>query len=139
MPASSLRRLVVALVVGVGLLGGCSSTEMTLGITAKGDVNGGRPFYAVVRAVDQGTHVTDTYESIAGKVFANPPDPTVIKTAVIYPGVEQQLKFKKPEGLPVGVYFLFTSPSDKWKILRPQPLASATIELGANGVFQVVE
>lgn len=136
--ASETRRLVAHLLAAlplaaVLLLGGCSSTKMKVEVTSTSDTNGGRPFYAVFRSVDPGTYVTDSYEAIAGKVFA--PDPTVLRTEVVYPGVKGEIAVPKSEALPVGIYFLFTTPGEKWKILRQQPLPSSIqVELGKNDV-----
>ncbi len=135
MTTASERLWKVMALLGAALLGGCSSNELTVAVTAPAEANGGRPFYAVVRAVDQGTHFTDTYESIAAKVFANPADPSVLGAEVIYPGKESELVVPRPEGTPVGIYFLFTSPGERWKVLKPQPLGDTVqVELGPAGV-----
>lgn len=132
------RRLRTGLIaLGAALLGGCSSSELSVAVTSLGETNGGRPFYAVVRSVDQGTHFTDTYESIAGKVFANPADPSVLGAEVIYPGVDAKLVVPRPEGASVGIYFLFTTPGERWKVHKAQPLTSSVeVELGPAGVVR---
>ena len=122
-----LKRLALAISLAVVALvgGGCASEKMTLDVTSTPETNGGRPFYAVVRACDQATFVTDNYDVIAEKLFANPADPSFLRSEVIYPGVESKITVKKPDTLPVAVYFLFTTPSDKWKVTRAQPLPSS--------------
>ena len=123
--------LALAALCGVG----CSSgpPELTLEVTSAEGTNGGRPFYAVIRSVEQATYITDSYEAISAKVFANPPDPSVLRTEVIYPGVPATWTIEQPEGLSVGVYFLFTEPGDGWKIIRSPPLPTVVeVDLGAN-------
>lgn len=128
--------LLAAFVAVSTLLIGCSSSpKMTVAVKTNADTNKGKPFYAVVRSVEQGTYVTDSYEAIAAKVFANPPDPSVLRAEIIYPGSKNEIAVPKTEALPLGVYFLFTSPGERWKVLKPQPLPSTLeIELGANSV-----
>lgn len=120
----------------IALVGaGCSSTTMRVYVDSTADTNGGLPFYAVIRAVDQAAYVTDTYEAVAGKVFVNPADPSVLRTEVIYPGIEREIEIKKPENLPIGIYFLFTKPGEKWKTAVRQPLPSTVeIELAGNQI-----
>jgi hypothetical protein len=127
----------VALVSLVSLFGlGCSSApEVTVEVTSTAETNGGRPFYAVTRSVEQTTYITDTYEGIAARIFATPPDPTILKAEVIYPGVPATWTVEQPEGLSVGVYFMFTDPGDGWKIVRSPPLPTTIeVELGVNSV-----
>jgi hypothetical protein len=133
--ASSLLVQAAAVLAVAALISGCSSDKLTVDVTSTPETNGGKPFYAVVRACDQATFVTDNYETIAQKVFANPPDPSFLRSEVVFPGVEAKIVVKKPDAIPVAVYFLFTQPSDKWKTTRPQPLSSSlSLELDRNEI-----
>ena len=136
MPRSSLWGVIIGF---AGLtLGGCASSGTSLTVTSKEETNGGRPFYAVVRSVDEATHLTDTYEAIAAKVFANPADASVLATQVIYPGVEATVSVEPSETLSLGVYFLFTNPGEHWKVLKHQPLPSSLeIDLGVSDVASI--
>lgn len=134
MPRNNLFGCIVSLAVLLSLAG-CGSTGTSVVVTSQEVTNGGRPFYAVVRSVEQATHLTDTYESIAAKVFANPADPSVLAAQVIYPGVEATVEVQPSETLPLGVYFLFTEPGERWKVLQPKPLPSSMqIDLGVSDV-----
>lgn len=54
---------------------------------------------------------------------------------MIYPGIKAKLSFKKPEGVPVGVYFLFSQPGERWKISKVQPLPSSMdFDLDKNSI-----
>ena len=131
------RRLPLLAFVLATLLGvGCSSApEVTVEITSTAETNGGRPFYAVIRAVEQAIYITDSYEGIAGMIFANPRDPSILRAEVVYPGVPSEWTVEQPEGLSVGVYFMFTDPGDGWKIIRSAPLPTTIeVELGVNDV-----
>ena len=117
------------------MVSGCASDKLTVDVTSTPETNDGKPFYAVVRACDQATFVTDNYETIAQKVFANPPDPSFLRSEVVYPGVETKIVVKKPDTLPVAVYFLFTTESTKWKTTKAQPLSSSlSLELDRNEI-----
>jgi hypothetical protein len=132
MRVSRVRALSLAFVGALLVaVSGCSSPSCDLVVESTAETNGGKPFYAVVRAVEQATFVTDGYDSIAARVFANPPDPTVLSSDVIYPGIKAKLTFKKPDGGTVGVYFLFSQPSERWKISKVQPLPN-TIDIGLD-------
>lgn len=132
--ARAVGALAFALAAGTAA-SGCSSTQCELTVQSKPETNGGKPFYALVRAVEQATFVTDGYDSIAARVFPNPPDPTVLSSEVVYPGIKAKLTFKKPEGVPIGIYFLFTQPGERWKISKVQPLPnSMSIELDKNSI-----
>src|SRR5277367_6483286 len=112
----------LVLVAGVAFVaGGCSSTKCDVVVESTPDTNNGKPFYAVVRNVEQATFVVDTYETVSGLVFAEPPDKTVLSSTVIYPGLKAKLTFTKPEAVPIGVYFLFTQPGERWKVSKAPP------------------
>jgi hypothetical protein len=127
-----------AILVGLIATGsGCASNEMRVDIDSTADTNGGRPFYVVLRSVEQAEYVTDSYDAIAKKAFATPPDPALIRSEVIYPGVRRSVTFDKPATLPVGIYFLFTEPGERWKTARNPPFPSSIkIQLGKNQIIQ---
>ncbi len=117
------------------VLAGCSSNKIKIEVSSTAETNEGRPFYVVVRQVEQATYVTDGYDVIAGKVYANPPDSSVLRSEVIYPGKTLELNVAKPETVPIAVYFLFTHPGERWKMSKVQPLPSSiSVELDKNDI-----
>ena len=118
----------------IALAAGCSSDKITVAVDSTVETNGGRPFYAVVRAVEQATFVTDGYDSIASKVFQNPPDPSVLRSEVVYPGTTLKIKVTKPDVLPVAVYLLFNEPGERWKASFAQPLSNISLECEKNSL-----
>jgi hypothetical protein len=117
------------------LVAGCASSTVTVAVESTPETNEGRPLYAVVRAVEEATYVTDSYDGIAAKVFARPPDATVLRSEVIYPGVKAELVVQKPDTRPLAIYFLFSEPGERWKMSQPQPLpGSIAVELGRNAI-----
>ncbi len=133
MRASSLGSAAVVLLAF--FLGGCSSNTISVVIESSSETNARAPFYVVFRSVEQATYLTDTYDPIAAKVFANPPDPTVIRSEVIYPGFRLKLKVPKHDTTSLAIYFLFTNPGGRWKTSREQPLSSSVdIELEKNQI-----
>ncbi len=132
MSAASRFRAALA---AAAVLAGCSSNKLKIEVSSSAETNEGRPFYTVIRQVEQATYVTDSYEAVAAKVFANPPDPSVLRSEVIYPGQTAELTVTKPEVLPIAVYFLFSQPGERWKMSKVQPLPSSIdIELEKNQI-----
>jgi hypothetical protein len=129
------RRSLAALGGVLLALAGCSSNKLKIEVNSTIETNEGRPFYAVVRQVEQATYVTDGYDIVAAKVFVNPPDPSVLRSEVVYPGKTLELTVPKSETAPIAVYFLFSRPGERWKMSRVQPLPSSlTIELDKNQI-----
>ncbi len=130
-----MRLRALALAVALAVAAGCSSTKTTIEVESTQETNGGRPFYVVVRAIDQAVFVTDGYDVVAQKVFQQPPDKSVLRSEVVYPGKTLEFKVDKPEVTPLAVYFLFNSPGDKWKTSYSQPVPSSVgIELDGNQI-----
>jgi hypothetical protein len=103
-------------------------------------VNGGRPFYVVVRTVEPAAFTTESYDVVAEKVFATPADPSVVRTEIVYPGTGADFEVPKPEAKPLAVYFLFTSPGGNWKLIRRPPVPSdIEVELEKNRIKEGVE
>lgn len=96
---------------------------MHLYVNSDTATNNGQLFYLVARAINDKQFLTDSYQTVANMVFADPPDKTIIRTHVVLPGMEQILLVEQPEESPVAFYFLFTDPGDQWKKLLDQPLA----------------
>jgi len=119
---------------------GCASRrppppQMKLYVQSDTATNDGQLFYLMVRAVSDKQFLTESYETVASIVFADPPDKTVVGTHVILPGNRQELHVTQPEESPVAFYFLFTHPGDQWKKIMDQPLAKAyNIKIHKNDV-----
>lgn len=128
--------VVAALVAAAALAaGGCSSSKVAVRVDCDPAANGGAPFYVVVRAVEQGAFVTESYEAVASKVFATPADPALLKAEVVHPGASMTVVVEKPKDTGLGVYFLYTRPGERWKTGRVAPLPdSIDITIGANQI-----
>jgi predicted component of type VI protein secretion system len=125
----TLLGVILSLCIVVSSLG-CSSRrppppQMKLHVHTDAATNDGQLFYMLVRAVSDKQFLTESYQTVAGIVFADPPDKTVVGTHVILPGTTQDLQVLQPEESPVAFYFLFTDPGDQWKRILDQPLAKA--------------
>jgi hypothetical protein len=129
-------RVLAALSVAAAFAaGGCASSKVAVRVDCDPAANGGAPFYVVVRAVEQGTFVTESYEAVASKVFATPTDPALLKAEVVHPGAAIEVVVEKPKDTGIGVYFLYTKPGERWKTGRVVPLPDAIdISLGANQI-----
>jgi hypothetical protein len=124
-------RLGAAWILALALLAplsGCSAKVPSLLVRAPKDVNGGKPVYMLVRAVEEASFGVDSYRSVAARVSA--PDDSVVLTEVIYPGTLSSFPLSVPAKGQLAVYFLFRSPTGDWKVLLDKPLpAKPSIEL----------
>ena len=114
-----------------------SSNGSTVDITVKTrkETNGGRPFYVVARSIDETSFLSESYQDIAGKVFASPVDPMIIDKKVVFPGQKLNFEVKQSSKKPVAIYFLFTDPGPAWKSIMSTPTSStAVFELGNNSI-----
>lgn len=124
----------------VALTAGCSSgpsDHVAVSIDTTHETNAGRPFYLVVRQVDERIYLIETYEDVADKVFSTPPDASICHKEVVFPGERgEPIAVKKPEGSqPVAFYFLFTAPGARWKTLVANPLPDEIrFELGPSEI-----
>jgi hypothetical protein len=112
----------VVLALALLLLGGCGSTIRELHVHPTARANQGRPFYLMVRTATEKDFFTDHYQKVAGMVFPVSEDPSILATALVWPGHGQKLKVKVPAKKSFGVYVLYTNPGDPWKLLLAPPL-----------------
>ncbi len=127
-PASllSLGGLLLTLSV-VGATGGCGSSTLvkrTIVFQPQQQVNRGRPFYALVRTVEEQGFLTDSYQKISALVYpSDKKDQTIVHVALIWPSREKTVVVKVPKDKAVAIYCLFTRPGSQWKVLLPPPMA----------------
>lgn len=139
--------LLAALLMAVAALpcAGCSNRrppppQMWLYVESDPGVNEGQVFYLAVRALSDKQFLTDSYQTVAGLLFADPPDKTVIGSFAVVPGTSQEFPLIQPEETPAAFYFLFTNPGDQWKKLLDQPIASAyNIRIHKDGSVTMTE
>ena len=127
----------ICLFLLIAFLAGCGSKNITINISSTPETNERRLFYVVVRSVEEKAFLVEGYQTIASKTLQAPPDKSVLASEPIYPGQDREIIVKKPENKAIAVYFLFTNPGDKWKLLVPKPLPS-DYEIGLDG-NQIVE
>lgn len=128
--------VLLLMIVGCGGRSAPAVPQMTLNIEAEADANAGKVFYVVVRSTLERQYFTATYADIAGIVFADPPDASMLGAFPVFPGKDQAFTVKQPDQNPVAFYFLFTEPSEYWRQIVPQPLAKAYyIEIAGNTVI----
>ncbi|MCE5335604.1 MAG: hypothetical protein LLG06_13555 [Desulfobacteraceae bacterium] len=139
--AGMARRIGIFLLLSVVVCSvGCSGKrppppQMKLYVETDQSINNGQLFYLLLRAVTDKQFLTESYQTVAGVVFADPPDKTVIGSHVILPGLYQEFKVIQPEEGPVAFYFFFTEPGDQWKKLIEQPLAKAyNVKIKGDGI-----
>jgi len=97
---------------------GCAGNRMTLKVKSDSDMNGRQPVAFVVRTVNYNTFLTESYQDIVQKVYANPPDPALLDSRILLPGQKEEISFQKPEKDLVGIYCLFSRPHTWKEILR---------------------
>lgn len=129
----------------VVLLTACSSEPtppppIAFEITADYQTNNSRLFYAVVRSTNDKQFMLESYQDVANKAFADPPDAGVLSVFSIVPGTEQEYTVSLPAQGSIALYFLFTQPGSQWKKLFALPLEKQyNINLKANSQVEISE
>lgn len=108
--------------IGCAAAGGSALPQMILDVNPAPKANNGQPFHLVVRAVDPQTFLTEGYREVAVKVYALPPDPSLMTAVPILPGNRETVFLEQPKEGGIGVYCMFTEPGERWKILLNPPL-----------------
>jgi len=113
-----------------------------LEITAGQDTNQGGPLYVVVRKIDQAGFLAEDYDAIADRLFAAPPDPAVLRKAIVRPGEVVRVNADRDlaDGEILGVYFLFSMPGNAWRLAVVDPhVMQVRIVLGASDIVSAVQ
>lgn len=127
------------------LLAACSSEPtppppLVFNITADTQTNDGGLFYFVVRTTNEKQFMLESYKEVAGKTFADPPDPNALGVFSIVPGSKQECEVNPPAQGNLALYFLYTQPGSQWKKLLSQPLAQKyLINLTAGSQVEISE
>lgn len=127
------------------LLAACNSgptppPPVVFDVTAEYQANGGNLFYLLVRSVNEKQFMTESYQDVASKAFADPPDPTVLGVFSVVPGKEQEYTVSQPATGSVALHFLFTQPGPQWKKLLALPLADEyDVNVSANSQVSIEE
>ena len=111
--------------------------EIKFDIQSTSSTNEGKTFYVLVRTVTDAGFLTETYNSIAGTVFAEPPLPDILAKHVVFPGRKLEFNLKNP-GKSMAVYCLFTKPGSPWKTMLREPFGyEYVLKLGENNVANI--
>ncbi len=115
-----------------------SAPKINFTVKSTTAANEGKPFYIVIRSCNSKEFVTGGYDSVAGALFGDPPDKSIIAYHEVIPGYTLELTAEKPDTNSIGVYCLFSDPGDEWKQLLPRPLEPRyKIDLGRNTIVSV--
>lgn len=107
-------------------------------IQTKAFSNQGLPFYCVVKEVEKGEFLTDTYQEVAEEVFSGEEDPSKRTLEVIIPGSSYRTRFQKSKkNTSLGIYFLFTNPGEEWKLFVDPSCKKINIELGEDEIKSI--
>jgi hypothetical protein len=109
-------------------------------VRAEYQANNGRLFYLLIRGVNEKQFMLESYQDIAAKAFADPPDPSVLGVFSVVPGSKQECTVTQPAQGTVALYFLLTQPGQQWKRLLSTPLDDEyDIEVGADNQVRISE
>ena len=110
----------------IGFFTGCGGMGHNVSLKFKPDLNAnnGKPFYIVIRKVTKTSFLIDEYNEIAGMVYSDPQDKSLLAWHVMLPGQKEKIKIKKPDKLSIGIYGLFSNPGQNWKVMIDSPLES---------------
>jgi hypothetical protein len=102
--------------------------------------NNGGLFYFVVRSANEKQFMLESYQEVAGKTFADPPDPNTLGVFSIVPGTQQECLVNPPAQGGLALYFLFSQPGSQWKKLLSWPLGlKYDINLTATSQVEISE
>jgi hypothetical protein len=100
--------------------------------------NDGKTLYALVRGVDAKTMNSERYQDVSSKVFADPPDASVLVSRPIFPGNPVTFTVNDGDAKELVIYFLFTNPGLNWRLPLRSPLPSEVyIDIGQNQIERV--
>ena len=112
---------------------GCAPNLQVI-VKAGPEANDGRSLYMVVRETDLGKYNNEDYEAVVEAFTKN--DPSILKTALVFPGDTTRIRFKPP-ATGLAIYFLFTrKPGDaQWRAFYTMPFrTSIRINLARNRI-----
>lgn len=117
------------------LLFGCASTSRVY-VRSTSQTNDGNTLYMMVRSTDRAT-ASENYQDVAAKLFAEPPDPSVVSSQPIFPGNAASVTLEESKK-DVVIYFFFTEFGPNWRLPLPKPLpAEVYIDLGQHQIERV--
>lgn len=117
-------------------LGGCARSSQVQ-LRSTGRTNGGNTLYVMVRAVDRAT-AAENYQDVAARLFADPPDATVIHSQPVFPGNPVTLSLDASDKKDLVLYFFFTEPGPSWRLPLPRPLPrEVVLDLGERQIERV--
>jgi hypothetical protein len=114
-----LPLLLVLLLAGAA---GCAHGRRTLTLDPSPQANGGRPFYILVRAVNEKAFFGESYQTVAQSLFPQTNDPSVRLVRLLWPGRQETARVTIADSDSFAVYAFFTQPGDPWRLLLSPPL-----------------
>jgi len=116
---------------------GCASSTRVY-VKSTDQTNDGNTLYMMVRSTEGRGVATESYQDAAAKLFADPPDPSVVASQPIFPGNTATVTLPDTVTKDVAIYFFFTNPGPSWRVPLRQPLpAEVYIELGQHQIDRV--
>lgn len=111
---------ICAVVSTLTSLVGCLPGQVRVSLSNEPGSNRNTPFYLVVRKLEAKDFAGQPYSEIVR--LLDSPDPSVLRTQLLYPGRKYRFYLKHPEKESLALYFLFTEPGGTWSLLLPRPL-----------------
>lgn len=128
--------LLAGLLAGVG----CAAPQIQITLAGPPNINRGIPFNVLVRTVSLDQFRSEPYAEVAQ--LAAERDESVLHTDIIY--TKQGQPFRSSFSLPppeegsLGLYFVFTAPVGRWRVLLERPLPrTIQIDLAESSVADV--
>jgi hypothetical protein len=97
-----------------------SGKQVKVHVASDVDANDRRPFYVLVRNVNEKSFLEEPYQTVAGKVMTR--DDSVLDATMVFPGATRTITVDKPKKGDVSIYFLLTKPAGEWKSLLIAPV-----------------
>jgi hypothetical protein len=129
--------VLVLAAVALSLATGCASSTRIY-VKSTQQTNDGKTLYMMVRRLEGPTVGTERYQEAAARLFADPPDATVVNSQPVIPGNTVSVVVDEQEAKGIVLYFFFTDPGPNWRVplMRPLP-AEVYVDLGRNQIERV--
>lgn len=132
-------RLPALLLLACALGGGCAKPLIRVEISGPPQINQGIPFNLLVRVVSTQQFRSDAYATVAQLIAQR--DASVVLSDVVYTPqgrtYRASLQLPPPKEGGLGIYFLFTAPTGRWRVLLEPPLPrTLTVRLGPSSILE---
>jgi len=117
-----LASFLVTALIGCAGKGNSIEQLVSLNIKSTPNANLGEPFYIAIYSTNREQFLTTSYFDVTSKIFKTNQNKKLLSFQLILPGENKNISIYTQRDNSLGIYALFTHPSDQWKVLLVKPL-----------------